>query len=186
MTENKSKKILVFSDSHGSVSALKNVFAWAKDHLPPDDSICAAACLGDGLSDISKAADETGFYSDWKIVRGNNDFNIHEPEAAVFDFAGNCFFMCHGHRHGLYGGIFSLLSAAKNNKANTALFGHTHVPFKKNVDGVLLVNPGSVSRPRSGMGSTFAVIECAEGSQPDVVFYGIGDRGSIYKVKVHN
>jgi len=176
------KKLLVFSDSHGSVSALKNVFSWARERIPPNDAICAAVCLGDGLSDISKAADSAGFFSDWKIVRGNNDY-MQAPEADVFDFAENRFFICHGHRHGLYGGFYTLLAAAKNNDANIVLFGHTHVPYFKNTGGIYLLNPGSVSRPRSKTGATFAVIECVEGTGIDAKFYGIGDNGIIHTVK---
>ena len=178
------KKILVFSDSHGSVSALKIVFAWAKDRMPPDDTICSAVCLGDGLSDINRAADEAGFFSDWKIVRGNNDYNIQMPETAVFDFYGHRFFMCHGHLQSIYGGIHTLLASAKKNDANVALFGHTHIPFYEITEGIAVINPGSISHPRSRIGATFAVIECIEGQPIETNFFGIGDRGLIYKVKI--
>jgi len=173
------KKFLAFSDTHGSVLKLKAVFKWANDHIPPGGTICAAACLGDGISDIRRAADETGFYSDWKIVCGNNDYGIQAPEAAVFDLADHRIFMCHGHRHGLYGGYHSLLAAAKNTKSNIALFGHSHVPLFKIVDGISLINPGSVGHPRSRVGSTFAVIECPEDEPPKVEFWGISASGKI-------
>jgi len=179
------KKLLVFSDSHGSIGALKMVFKWANDHIPPNDTICSAACLGDGLSDIRSAADATGFYSDWRIVCGNNDYGIQAPEAAVFDFADNRFFICHGHRQSLYGGYHTLVAAAKNNDANVALFGHSHVPFYKITEGISLINPGSVGRPRSRIGSTFAVIECKEGEPIDVQFYGISAHSeTIRKVNI--
>jgi len=179
------KKFLLFSDSHGNVSALKNIFDWAKEHIPPNDTILAAVCLGDGLSDISKAANAAGFFSDWKIVRGNNDY-MNAPESDVYDFADNRFFLCHGHRYSLYAGTHTLAAAAKKNDANAALFGHTHVPFYKNSEGIIFINPGSVSRPRSRIGATFAVIECTEGSALEAAFYGINERGSIYKVKIQN
>jgi len=180
-----SKKLLVFSDTHGCVSALKAVFNWAMSRIPPNDTICAAACLGDGLSDLRAAAHDTGFYSDWKLVLGNNDYGVQAPEAAVFDFADRRIFMCHGHRHGLYGGYHTLLAAAKNNDADIALFGHSHVPFLKKVEGITLVNPGSVGRPRSRVGSTFAVIECIEDKPINVEFYGVSARSeTIRKVKI--
>jgi len=179
------KKILVFSDTHGSITVLKSVFSWANDHIPPKDTICAAVCLGDGVSDIRKAADATGFYCDWKVVCGNNDYDIQAPEVIVFDYADHRFFMCHGHRYGLYGGYNTLLAAAKNSEADAALFGHSHVPFYKVVDGVSIINPGSAGRPRSNIGSTFAVIECIENKPLKVEFWGIGAYSqSIRKVKV--
>jgi len=176
-----SKKLLVFSDTHGSVTALKAVLKWANERIPPKDTICMTACLGDGLSDLQAAADATGFYSDWKIVLGNNDYGIQAPEALVFDLCDDRFFMCHGHRYGLYGGYNSLLAAAKNSNANAVLFGHSHAPFYKKMDGISLINPGSIGRSRSRIGETFAVIECVENESLDVKFYGIGAHGKSIK-----
>jgi len=179
-----SKKLLIFSDTHGSVSALKIVFKWANDHVPPKGTLCAAACCGDGLSDLRRAADETGFYCDWKIVLGNNDYGIQAPESIVFDFSGHRFFVCHGHHLGLYSGFHTLLAAARNNDADAALFGHSHVPFLKKIDGITLINPGSVSRPRSRIGATFAIAECAEDKPIKTDFFGIDDSGKIKKIKI--
>jgi len=178
------KKLLVLSDSHGNIAALKAVFNWAKDYIPPNDTICAAAFLGDGLSDLKKAADATGFFCDWKCVGGNNDYGISMPDALTFDYAEHRFFICHGHHYGLYGGHHALLAAARNNNADAALFGHSHVPHYKTVDGIKLINPGSVGRPRSRIGATFAVIECPEGQPMNVEFYGIGDEFKIEKLKI--
>jgi len=179
-----SRKLLVLSDTHGSVHALKAVLDWAKNRIPPNDTILGAAFLGDGIADVQYVAKATGFFCDWKLVSGNNDFGHSTPEAAVFDFAGNRFFMCHGHSHSLYGGYHTLVAAAASADANVALFGHSHVPFQKVEGGVLLVNPGSVGRPRSRIGATFAVIKCAEGERPEAEFFGIGAHGGIYNVRL--
>ena len=178
------RKLLVFSDSHGSVSALKAVFNWAKDRIPPNDTICMTVCLGDSLSDLHRATDETGYYSDWKIISGNNDYGIHAPETAAFDFVDHRFFICHGHRHGIYSGFHPLLAAARKAEADVALFGHSHAPFFKNMDGILLINPGSVGRSRSKIGETFAVIECTEGEPLKVDFFEIDNKKMIKKVNV--
>jgi putative phosphoesterase len=179
-----SMKLLVFSDTHGSVSSLKKVFEWAKNNSPPNGSISGAAFLGDGIADITPAADAAGFFCEWELVRGNNDFGYSAPEAAVMEFAGNRFFLCHGHRHSLYGGFYSLAAAAGNAGANAALYGHSHVPHLRNVEGILLINPGSVGRPRSRIGATFAVIECKENEPPDVLFYGI-EKGKIKELNLN-
>ena len=177
------KKLLVFSDTHGRITALKTVLSWAKDHLPPNDTICCTAFLGDGVSDIGRAADAAGFYSEWKLLRGNNDYESTAPDSAVFDFADYRFFMCHGHRHGIYSGHHGLVTAGRSNNANVVLFGHTHVPYNKNVNGLLLINPGSVGSPRSRIGATFAVIECTD-TLIQADFFGISAQGKINKVKV--
>ena len=43
-------------------------------------------------------------------------------------------------------------SVAKEKGARIALFGHTHVPFCEEMDGVLVANPGSLSLPRQADG----------------------------------
>jgi len=150
------KKLLVLSDTHGSVAAIAAVLGWAKDISP-----AAAVFLGDGLDDVEEAIAATGFSCRWHRVRGNNDFGFPDAEAATFDLAGHRFFACHGHRHNLYGGMDSLAAAARNLRADAALFGHTHVPHVGSADGVFLLNPGSLGSPRGGAGATFAVVECA-------------------------
>jgi len=179
-----SKKLLVFSDSHGNVRNLKAVFNWANDHIPPNDTIIAAAFLGDGISDLEFASDETGFYTDWKLVMGNNDFGIVMPETLAFDFAEHHFFMCHGHRYNLYSGFNFLINAAKNAGADVVLYGHTHIPHYKIVNGVTFINPGSVGRPRGKIGASFVVIECPDNKPLNVKFFEIGIQGKIKVVKI--
>ena len=152
--------------------------------MPPDGSICAAAFLGDGLSDLQPAATATGFFCDWKLVSGNNDYGISKPEALAFDFNDHCFFICHGHRYSLYGGYHTLIAAARNSGADIVLSGHSHVPYYKTMNGIKLINPGSVGRPRSRIGATFAVVECIENENINVEFFGINDKGTIRKVKI--
>jgi putative phosphoesterase len=178
------EKLLVLSDSHGNIASLKAVFNWAKDHIPPNDTIHTAAFLGDGISDLHPAADATGFYTDWKLVSGNNDYGISMPEVLIFDFAEHRFFMCHGHRYNLYGGYHSLITAVKNTKADTALCGHSHIPYNKTINGITIINPGSIGRPRSRIGATFAVIECPPDEPIKVDFYKISIQGEILEVKI--
>jgi diadenosine tetraphosphatase ApaH/serine/threonine PP2A family protein phosphatase len=39
---------------------------------------------------------------------------------------------------------------AHTSKADVVVFGHTHLPYTKSVDGVLFVNVGSVGKPKDG------------------------------------
>jgi putative phosphoesterase len=182
-----SKKLLVISDTHGSVLVLRTVLKWAKDRLPPNDTICCAAFCGDGISDLQQAAAAIGFYSDWKYVKGNNDYDAHSVvDSTVFNFADHRFYLCHGHRHNLYSGYFSLVNAAQSNDADIVLFGHTHIPLCKRENNILLVNPGSAGSPRSKTGSTFAVIEFMSGEMPEVKFWGINSGADIREVRLPN
>ncbi len=44
--------------------------------------------------------------------------------------------------------LSSFQRLARDSNADVIVFGHTHVPFIKNVDGVLFVNVGSVGKPK--------------------------------------
>jgi putative phosphoesterase len=46
--------------------------------------------------------------------------------------------------------LSSFQRLAQTSEADVVLFGHTHVPFTKEVNGVLFVNAGSVGKPKDG------------------------------------
>jgi len=175
------KSLLVLSDIHGSTANLASVLSWAKGL-----AFGAAVFLGDGLSDLERTRAKIGCVYPWQRVRGNNDPDTSFPESVVFDFGGHRFFLCHGHRHNLYTGMDALAAAARGNGATAALFGHTHIPFRDERDGLLLVNPGSLGNPRSRAGATFAVIECNPGVPPKPEFWGVGFDGNITATFVGN
>ena len=165
------QRLLVLSDTHGAASAFAAVLNWAKDINPG-----AVAFLGDGVDDLKRAVNSTGFSCTWHIIRGNNDIIFSIPESAVFDFSGHRFYICHGHRSNNE----RLAAIAHNNEADAALFGHTHVPFLETLNGVFLLNPGSIGRPRSNAGPTFAVIGCSPCIPLQAEFFNI-NAGSIKK-----
>jgi putative phosphoesterase len=163
------KKMLVISDCHGNISALRAVLKHGKE-IAPD----CAVFLGDGISDMERVI--MGFSCPWYKVRGNNDIVFNVPETAILDFGGHRFFLGHGHRYSLYRGYDTLIAAARNNGADAVLFGHTHVPSLDNENGLLLINPGSIGRPRSNAGATFAVIECLPETPLKVEFHKIDQK----------
>ena len=46
--------------------------------------------------------------------------------------------------------LSSFQRLARTSDADVIVFGHTHVPYSKDVDGVLFVNVGSVGKPKDG------------------------------------
>lgn len=62
------------------------------------------------------------------------------------------FFCTHGHRHNREN-----LPPLKDN--DIFLYGHTHIQKAERWDGILAVNPGSVSLPKNGNPSTYMVYE---------------------------
>ncbi|PLV59838.1 phosphodiesterase [Thermotoga sp. KOL6] len=48
---------------------------------------------------------------------------------------------------------------AKTYRCDVILFGHTHVPLIERKEGILILNPGSPSLPKSSVGPTFGIID---------------------------
>ncbi len=140
-------KILVLSDTHGDVWRLREIFSRESGF-----SLCIF--LGDGERDLEP------FFPMPNVpligVRGNCDFCSSLPTKIVTQEGGKTIFCVHGHeQHVKYGNAW-LRDAARDAKADIALYGHTHVPVQEYNNGLYLCNPGSV---RNG---DYAVLEIVQ------------------------
>ena len=139
------RKILVFSDSHGSDQPMIDAISQHKDA----DVI---AFLGDGESDFEEALAACGIapfgpksLTIWQ-VRGNCDWRSTEPAVIIPVLDGLKFFVTHGHTHYVKSGYDLLASEARKKGCAAALFGHTHEAHLEERGGLILLNPGSVRR----------------------------------------
>ena len=167
-----STNILTVSDSHGNVAALTTVLRWAYNA-----HIDAAVFLGDGYEDLGLASAYAAFALPWHAVRGNGDFTSPVPDNMILEIAARKCFLTHGNRYNVREGCKTIAAAARNAGAEAALFGHTHIPYCATVDGMFLLNPGSISRPRSGTDCTFAVMECPDSGPFAARFFRLVNRG---------
>ena len=139
-------RIGVFSDTHGDVSNARRFY----DSLAPLDCLFH---LGDCVPDGQKLAKL--FACPVYAVRGNCDFRTEEPLERVVDLGGKRFLLLHSHQ---YYFMDALLYRAEEVHADMVLYGHTHVP-DLGADGPrLILNPGSLSRPRGGSVDSCALI----------------------------
>lgn len=124
------------------------------------------------LGDIARDVDylETSYYPTRVVsVLGNNDFYAPGEYERVIDFDGHKIFLCHGHTQSVSYGTEKLLRTAREKGCEAALFGHTHQrKLEKSEDGIIILNPGSVARPR-GTGPSFAVLESENGKLSAVI-----------------
>ena len=130
-------KILVMSDSHGVMSYMENTIKKEK----PDIAIH----LGDCIRDAERLGDlfpELRLFS----IKGNNDWYEGSVEA-VYETDFGKIYMCHGHMLGVKSGLSNLVHTARSKGCDIALYGHTHVPDVREVEGVTLINPGSARYP---------------------------------------
>lgn len=155
--------ILVFSDSHGRISGMRE--AIAAQVRRPD----AVLFLGDGLRDADRLEEENPDIPFYK-VRGNCDMysafeHTDAPDERFIELGGIKIFMTHGHLFSVKGGYGRLCTVAGQLGAELVLFGHTHQPISEYIvydgkdgmsektKGFRLFNPGSI-----GYGGTWGTV----------------------------
>ena len=150
-------KILVVSDTHKNYAVLET----AVKKNPDSDMLIQ---LGDGeheFADINHAFPQLPMV----YVGGNCDFGTHKQTHVVHACNGIKIFCCHGHTLGVRDGLGLLVNAAKQNDCRIALYGHTHLYRTEVVEGVFVMNPGSLDSPRGKNKPTFGIIELSEKGQ---------------------
>ena len=143
-------KILVFSDSHRSLSGMYT----AIDLHRPEQVIH----LGDMMADAEEVAKHYPT-TPFCLVPGNCDgWVVTVPVKKQITLGGKSILLSHGHRWGVKSGYERAIDDARAVGADVLLFGHTHVPLCRRLeDGLWMPNPGPA---RSGYG----LIEIEDGN----------------------
>lgn len=140
-------KILLISDSHGNNAVIDRLARM----YPKMDLYLHA---GDSQAD------------EWSIlpftsVKGNCDYYPNFPEHMKLPIPGGYLWMQH------YPQVD--MATLKENSVKLFIYGHTHRRDYKNNDGILFVNPGSMSYPRDDHYLSYAIIKIDE-KKIDVTF----------------
>ena len=160
-----SRKILVVSDSHGRNKNLEK----ALSHFgKKGEELEMLIHLGDSqgsLEDIERLA-----LCPVRAVRGNCDFSGDFPLVDFVQIGDEKALLTHGHRYQCNYSTDVLVDMAKANDASIVMYGHTHVPMVQKEDGVMVLNPGSISQPRQeGCRPTYLVITIREDGRKEYV-----------------
>lgn len=128
-------KLLVFSDSHRSLKGMRD----AVELECPDYVIH----LGDIEEDARLLSTE---YPQLAVasVPGNCDGFIFSPLQKLVTYEDVRILMSHGHIWHVKSGYGAAIAAARKCDAHVLLFGHTHVPYCQQEDGLWVLNPGSI------------------------------------------
>ncbi len=145
-------RILLFSDSHGDIHSMAK--AIGKNHKA--DMIIH---LGDCVSDILKIMEQYGNYR-YEFVQGNNDWSRGYPLEKTLELEGRRIFITHGHQYNVKYDYQRIAARGHAVNADAVFFGHTHEPEEFFSDGMLVLNPGSVSGSgRQAKRSTYSLLE---------------------------
>lgn len=178
LAEKETSHILVISDSHDTVTVIQTIIENSKS--------CYDALIfcGDGIGGLfacfSKAFNDSTFAEKLppviSFVQGNVDpdavtyKNIEYltdnskpfykttdlPSTQLLCASGMTIFSTHGNKYSFDFGIEDALSVSKNFGADIILYGHSHYHDAQLVGNILVLNPGSCSKPRGGQNATFA------------------------------
>lgn len=132
-------RILVVSDTHGR----HRKFDAALQQEGPVDAVFH---LGDfqNEEDYFEVVSKCPVY----MVAGNNDTFSDLPFEREIEFAGKKIFMTHGHGQDVYAGTRRIVDEGRKRGSDIVMFGHTHIPYLEEIEGILVMNPGSLSYPR--------------------------------------
>ena len=141
-------KIIIASDSHGRNEKLDEIYENYKEE----------ADLFLHCGDLESDPD---YLPQWTAVAGNMDAHRRDQldSCKIIEAGNHKILMQHGHRY--YAGTREeqIAAEAKENGCDIALYGHTHIPFDAVIDGVRIINPGSLSRPKKMSAPGFVVMD---------------------------
>ena len=153
-------KILIVSDTHGHEENLERV-------VEKVGKIDCLLHLGDveGQEDYIEALVSCPVH----IVAGNNDFFSELPREIVVTIGDYRILMTHGHYYGVSMGHEEIVEKTKAKDCQAVIYGHTHRPVVEEEDGILVINPGSLTFPRQqGRRPSYAVMDVEEGKDLQV------------------
>ena len=129
-------RLLVLSDTHKDKYNLNKV-------IEGEQNVDGVVFLGDGMSEI----DDAFINSDKPLylVAGNCDTDYYISSERVIEFENVRVFITHGHFYDVKLTLKNVVEVAKQKGCEYAFIGHTHEQADEIVDGVRVINPGSVS-----------------------------------------
>ena len=159
-------KILVLSDTHGKLDKVYQVFRKL-------NNIDMIIHCGDKVRDAETLEDTLGIPV--VGVKGNCDgCSVSEQGKSwkLVDTPYGKIFVTHGHLEGVSFDVSKLLYKAEELGCVAACFGHTHVAVCEDYDGIMLINPGSLSQPRDGSSGSYVIIHSTEEDfYANIVYY---------------
>lgn len=151
-------KILVVSDTHGDCSRVIDIYQKLNKESPVD----VIVHCGDYAADARELQARLGVHVAW--VKGNCDGGFSDTDWSILETEAGNFLITHGHNEQVDFSKQNIYYKALENDCVGAFFGHTHRASYTEMDDVVLMNPGSLTRSRDGSGGTFGLIVTGEDS----------------------
>lgn len=146
------KTLVILSDTHRNLEPIQKIGRV----LDECDYIVHLGDMASDAKELLKCYPEKTY-----VIKGNNDLygGIDEFE---FEVEQRKIFACHGHKYNVKSGIDSIVDVCKRRGCDIALYGHTHTAEVREKDGVLIINPGAMTRYTPNKSYCYLVIEKAK------------------------
>lgn len=144
-------KILVVSDNHREEKILTEIVQ------KMGDQVDLMIHCGD-----SELAPDQEPMSNFKAVKGNNDYGLSYPNELVINAGQEQLYLTHGHLQRVNFSLTPLILTGQEKGASIVCYGHTHQLGAVYDHQMLIINPGSISFPRgeyAKLGGTFAIVD---------------------------
>lgn len=155
------QKYLVVSDNHGDLSNLSYVLSMFRGQ------ITALIHCGDMEVPPEQIRQMAG--CPVYMAQGNCDPSYGEDPEELFLLGDHVAFLTHGDAYFVNWGEEELVEKAQELGADLVFYGHTHTPAYHyyEEEGVTVLNPGSIERPRQikPMGPTFMLLDVEDDGQ---------------------
>jgi putative phosphoesterase len=152
--DEKSLKLLVMSDSHKNIDRMQQ----AAEQTQPD----AILHLGDHIGDARELQRRLPGMA-IHMVPGNCDYYATGDDELLLTLGGVKIFMAHGHVFGVKNGLDALIKQAQRQKADIALFGHTHQALMQQHNGMWLMNPGQMEQNNKIRAASYGIVTIKDG-----------------------
>ena len=158
-------RIIIASDIHGRVEPSKRLEEVIADYKP-DRVILLGDFLYNGprngvpedYDPMAVSVILNRFAPITIAVRGNCDSRVDQTMLR-FKLDDSRILYLNGFRCDLIHGDLLTSDLLEVERGDILMYGHTHVPMLKKSDGVIYVNPGSISFPKPEFPATYAVMD---------------------------
>lgn len=145
-------RIGVISDVHGDIFTLEKAIK-AMGHV---DCILN---LGDYGYDVDKYEKNSKLKVEMIKIKGNCDYEYNYPSEEILCFEDIKVFVTHGHNYDVKVSDSRIFYRGKELNVDAVLFGHSHIPYNKCYENLLIFNPGSIGKPKGGSDHSYGILE---------------------------
>ncbi len=155
-------RIFVISDTHGKIEKAVEIYKTLQD-------IDLIVHLGDLWADVKRIKNNINVPI--LGVKGNMDGSFSKDGHHILETEFGKILLVHGHMESVKQGLDKLMYKAESLQCRAVFFGHTHIPMFRQVEGLYVLNPGSLSQPIGARKGSYAVASVTKDSLDATILF---------------